>query len=369
MKRFSLIKQAGVPLFGFFAALFGAILLWRYQTHKVSQEIAIRSDQGIEALEKLSLGNVEQWVLMRGMSKQNPILLFLHGGPGLSIMPFHHRNSALEEHFTVVHWDQRGAGKSYHPDINPESLSVEQLLSDAHELIQYLRQRFQKEKIFLAGHSLGSMLGMHLAERYPHYFYAYVGLGQVTHKAACEQLSYDFVHSKAQEENHPKALKDLQKIGAPPYKSYQDMLIQRKWVQRFGGNLYGRKSSLSLLRFGLTSPHYTPADFNKYRQGLLFSIKHYWFKTYDTNLLEQIPQVNIPVYFCEGRADYVVPATMAEQYYTHLKAPKGKKLVWFEKSGHWPQFEEPHKFHDLMIHQVLQHANVKSRRQKTAVLV
>ena len=127
----------------------------------------------IESLEAIELGKVEQWILIRGEDRTRPVLLWLHGGPGQPLMPTaHHYDAELIKHFVVVHWDQRGAGKSYDPALSPEQLSVDQFIADTYDLVQYLRQRFNVPKIYLIGHSWGSELGALTVARYPELFYA-----------------------------------------------------------------------------------------------------------------------------------------------------------------------------------------------------
>lgn len=176
------------------------------------------SKTGIDALEEITLGDVKQWILIRGEDVSNPILLFLHGGPGFPEMPFTHIDSPrLEEHFIVVNWDQRGAGKSYNPEITEETMNIEQFLSDTYELIRILRQRFSKDKIFLIGHSWGSILGLYTAYRHPDYLHAYIGMGQVVDMREAEMISYRYTVEKAREAEDGEAIKMLKTIGQPPY--------------------------------------------------------------------------------------------------------------------------------------------------------
>ena len=135
----------------------------------------IRGADSIASLEKIRLGGIEQIVLIRSKDVSNPILLFLHGGPGSPLMPFAHvSDRELEKEFIVVHWDQRGAGKSYSKNTNPANLTIEHYLSDTHELIRYLCERFGKEKVFLLGHSWGSYLGIMTTHRHPELLHAYI---------------------------------------------------------------------------------------------------------------------------------------------------------------------------------------------------
>ena len=137
----------------------------------------------ITSLEKIELGDINQWISIRGRNTANPILLYLHGGPGTPVMPlFRHFQAPLEDHFIVVQWEQRGAGKSFSWKIPKETMTIEQFISDLQVLIELLRKRFNKEKIYLMGHSWGSVFGTYTVQRYPELFYAYIGVGQATDK-------------------------------------------------------------------------------------------------------------------------------------------------------------------------------------------
>lgn len=163
-------------------------------------------------LEKISLGGINQWISIRTKDIQNPILLYLHGGPGTPVMPlFRHFQAPLENYFIVIQWDQRGAGKSFSWHIPKESMTIEQFISDLHELIVLLCKRFNKEKIYLMGHSWGSVLGIKIVQRYPQLFHAYIGVGQASNTIETEKIMYRFVLNKSKELGDKKAVKRLKK--------------------------------------------------------------------------------------------------------------------------------------------------------------
>ncbi len=170
------------------------VLLLPAYTPGISGPLAISS------LETVTLGGWDQSILVRGRDREAPVLLFLHGGPGMPAMYLHHRfGRYVEDDFAVVHWDQRGAGKSYAEDLPRDTLRVSRMLADAEELIGHLRERFGREKVFLVGHSWGSYLGALLAERHPDWFHAYVGVGQVTDPEAERRVADAFIRRRARE--------------------------------------------------------------------------------------------------------------------------------------------------------------------------
>lgn len=315
----------------------------------------------IAKLEQIELGGVKQWILIRGRNINNPILLFLHGGPGSSVMPLiRHYNRELENHFIVVNWEQRGAGKSYSRKLSEEDLTLEQYIADAYELINMLRKRMNKDKIFLVGHSWGSILGVYLVQRYPELFHAFIGVGQGVNGMENEKISYQYTLTMARETNNKKALRDLEKMGNPPVYIdtyfagdwFDHLRKQRKWLLRMGGCLYNKRSYRGFIKYFLISPEYTIIDLINWIKGNIFSVKAMWGEIMEVNLPEQVPSLKVPVYFLMGKHDYNTPVELVISYYEKLDAPV-KEIVWFEYSAHSPIFEEPEKFNEIMINKIL----------------
>ncbi|WP_166239726.1 alpha/beta fold hydrolase [Paenibacillus turpanensis] len=316
---------------------------------------AIRSDKGepipesIAVLEQVELGGFKQSVLIRGKDRRNPVLLFLHGGPGYPQIPFARKHQELlEEHFVVVQWDQRGSGKSYHWGMSANDLQVERLIEDTHELTQLLLQRFQQPKLFLAGHSWGSLLGIWTAQRYPGDYLAYIGIGQVADSPRAESASYRFVLEEAKRRNDAKAIQELEAIGPPPYGNpRKDTTLERKWVAAFGGSERGSHSSRDLLEGILLSPEYTWLDGLRLAVGNSFSAKTIMPQIEHVSLFETVPKLELPVYVAMGRHDHMTPSEVAFDYMQQLDAPF-KQFQWFEDSAHFPHMEEPERFAEWM---------------------
>jgi pimeloyl-ACP methyl ester carboxylesterase len=323
----------------------------------------------IVSLEKIKLGNINQWISIRGKNTDNPILIYLHGGPGTPVMPlFRHFQAPLEDHFIVVQWEQRGAGKSFSWKIPKETMNIEQFISDLHELIEILRKQFNKEKIYLIGHSWGSIFGMFTVQRYPELFYAYIGVGQATDTIETEKRMYHFALDKAKELNNKKAIKKLEKIGPPfdglqpPYKNFYKGGYQAKMsvyglVAKYGGIIYNARDNYTFLRpfykyLPLLRPEYSLFDLLRIIQGNIFSTKIMMKELLTVNLFEQIPELKVPVYILMGKHDYNWSAELAKKYFDALKAPK-KDFIWFEKSAHAPNGEEPEKFNNILIEKIL----------------
>ncbi len=199
----------------------------------------------IATLEKVILGELEQWITIRGHNRHHPILLFLHGGPGASQVGTQQKYLAqLEQSFVVVNWDQRGAGKSYHSLIPSKSMNVNQLISDTYELVLYLQQRFKQEKVFLTGHSWGAFLGIRFAYQYPELLHAYVGINQPVKRREEEKRSYQYALDTAQKKANKKALNELRAIEfieEGVYKNMHHLTKQRSWLTKLGGVTFEKK--------------------------------------------------------------------------------------------------------------------------------
>lgn len=306
--------------------------------------------ESIAELQSIMLGDIEQYILIRGKNRNNPVILFLHGGPGSAQIGFAPRyQRKLEDEFVVVNWDQRGAGKSYSKNIPKESMTMDQFISDAKELVEYLCTKFDKEKIYLVGHSWGSVLGSMLAYRYPKRFIAYIGIGQVVNMCDNELISYKYVMEEARKANNKKVVKALKRIGQPPYKNQiKDIMIQRKWLNKFKGAVYEKKLSKEIAGSFITSPEYSLLDTFKFFKGNKFSIKYMWSELASFAIIKDVLEIEIPVYFCIGRYDYNTPFELSYDYYEKLKAPH-KEYIWFERSAHSPIFEEPEKFCETIL--------------------
>lgn len=309
--------------------------------------------QGIETLEEVVLGEQKQWILIRGENTANPILLFLHGGPGFAEMPYSHfYTTRLTKHFIVVDWDQRGSGKSYSADVADATLNLEQFLSDTHELIQLLKKRFSKERIFLVGHSWGSILGLCTAYRHPEDLHAYIGMGQVVSSKEGESLSYRYTLEQAGKAEDEQGLTTLKAIGPPPYEAgVQSLFAQRMLLARYGGSARNI-SYQDFEKLRNESPFYTEQDRSTYMQAFAHVFAILYDELMGVDLLRDIPELQVSAYFFTGRHDYQTPFELVERYVRVVKAPH-KEIVWFEDSGHMPNLDEPEAYQDELINRVL----------------
>jgi pimeloyl-ACP methyl ester carboxylesterase len=312
----------------------------------------------IASLEWIRLGGVEQRLLIRGHSVANPVLLYLHGGPGTSELGMVrvHNLPALEPHFTVVVWDQRGAGASYAAREPESGMTVEQLVADTCELSELLRNRFRQPRIYLVGHSWGSALGVLAVQRRPELFHAFVGVGQVVNVQEGERRSYEWTLAQAEAAGDARSIAKLQAIGPPPDPGElrPKLMTQRRILARYGGEVHGSRSGgMSTLLGGLLrSSEYSWADRINVFRGVFAGMRLLWPQILSIDLTAQAPALAVPVYFLEGRYDQEAPSALAERYLAALEAP-AKTLIWFERSAHFVNTEEAERFNRFFIDRLL----------------
>lgn len=317
----------------------------------------ITTPNGIERLEPVQIGGVRQWISVRGRDTANPILLFIHGGPGFAEMPASWiYQAALEDHFTVVQWDQRGAGKSTF-DENGQPLSrtvtFERMMQDGAEMVAYLRQTYNRQRIFVAGHSWGSLIGLELARTHPDWLHAYIGIGQVINSVAAERVSYDWVLAEARKRGNREAETQLEAIAPYPASAdqmkIQDIIIERRWVNQFGGMSWGRTGLDYEIGARVLSPEWTNTDLAADDNGEILGrllpelLRRDW---------SNATTFECPIVIFAGRYDYAVPSAVAERWFQGVRAP-AKKFIWFENTAHMIQMERPGLFASHLIADVL----------------
>jgi len=325
------MKKALWSIAGLVLAALGIVL---YLWFTPGRTPAIHGSNSIASLERISIGGVDQYILIRGNDSSLPVLLFLHGGPGMPAMYLAHAfQPELEKEFVVVQWDRRGAGKSYREDING-TLTTEQLVADTVELTNVLRARFHQDKIYLVGHSWGSYLGMLVIARHPELYRAYVGIGQLARNAPIDGIQDEYIRQSARRVGDQEAIKELDEKGAS---------VRETLLFKFGGELHHSKSFMPLLLTGLEAPEYSLRDARNVPKGVSLYSRHFVYNSISGELMDAVTHVEIPVYFFTGRYDYCDPFSLTEQYFSRIDAPE-KHMVWFEDSAHFPFYEEPEAF-------------------------
>ncbi len=334
---------------------------WRAHTPPILDENGQPVPGSIASLEKVILGGVDQWLIIRGYDTHKPVLLFLSGGPGASeaarVLRF---NQELEKNFVVVIWEQRGCGKSY-PSIHPKtSLTVDQYVADLVELTELLQNRFNKDKIYLVGHSWGTIIGVKAAQQRPDLFHAYVGTSQMVDVVETDQMIYDVVMDYSKTHGDLKFVEKLEKQGKPPYFGRSPIqpystLFGREYaifeVPNIRNEEYRQNGDAILLM--LKQPEYGWLDKVYYLLGLMNTFNEVYPQLQEMDLRVDASHFELPVYLVLGRHDMNNPSRIPDEYFQLIDAPE-KQLIYFEESGHGMIWEEAAKFHDLMMNVVLE---------------
>lgn len=357
-----ILLQFTIGVAGFsFLLLVGLLLYRRYLRYSTR----IETPNGISSLEEITLGDLKQWIFIRGLDQNNPVLLFLHGGPGeptMGMSSSRRLDSGLIRYFTVVHWDQRGAGKSFNNQIPVDSMTLDRLVEDCSELIDYLRNRFDTRRVFIVAHSSGTVIGIKTAHKYPEKIHAYVGVAQIINDYEQQRISYDFVLEEAERTGNVKHQTAIKAIGPPPYETPKKEYEKAKYIVQYGGMM--RDSSfwkmMGIILPYLTSPEYSLSEGIRtiLGRGRDFTTNALWKEIVDVNLTNEIESMKVPIYFLEGKYDMITPTILVEDFYNRLDAEKGKKLIIFEDSGHWPMLEEKEHYEDALVNTVLKECQI-----------
>jgi pimeloyl-ACP methyl ester carboxylesterase len=315
---------------------------------------------GISEKVFIEINGAKQGMIIKSKNEARPVLLFLHGG-----MPEYFLNqkypSGLEEDFTVVWWEQRGAGISYRSEISVETITLEQLIADTLELTNYLRDRFKKEKIYLMGHSHGSFIGIQVAARAPQLYWAYLGVAQMANQLRSERLAYEYMLEQFKQQGNRRMVRRMEAApvtlaeGTPrAYLALRDEAMHSLGI----GTTHDMHSVITGIFFlSLMNREYTLMEkFNTWRAKARWGVSPLWTTMLATDLSQRVPELTIPAYFFHGIYDYTNSYTEAKTYFEKLKAPR-KGFYSFEQSAHSPLFEEPEKMRKIIREEVLMGAN------------
>lgn len=286
----------------------------------------------IDTVETPMIGGIKQYIKISGSNRENPILLFLHGGPGGSVLSYSDKfTSQLKDHFIVVQWDQRQTGKTFELNSSPTPLSFALFQQDTYELMHFLIEQFHQQKLYLVGHSWGTALGFQMAKQYPELIHAFVAIGAMTNQFESERIALDMLKQKAEAKKNTMALDELSAIHIP-FENGEQLFYHRSYLLEMMGS----------------------------KRGLTKEYVERWAETWLTvfneassvNMEEFAPNINCPVYFFAGRKDFQTNSWLTEKYYKKLIAPK-KEFFWFERSAHGIPTSEPGLLQKILIEDIL----------------
>jgi len=308
----------------------------------------IVTPNGVERNETVRIGGIDQFVSIRGDDRRNPILLIIHGGPGFPTAPMAwFATHGLEEYFTVVHWDQRGAGKTHlinDPQLVAPTMKPERFVDDIEELVAWLRKDLNKNKVFVLATSWGSYIGLEFARRRPEWLHAYIGMGQATNIPESERRGYAYALAAAKQAANEQAIAELESIApyAAPGKPIPlaHIALERKWSDFFGGVMAYRTHQIDGLAVRL-SPEYSDEEARRVFEGNGFSQEFLLSPVLSIDLTH-VTKLDCPLIILAGRHDRSVSSEVAHEWFRRVQAPQ-KHFVWFEHSAHEVMMEEPGK--------------------------
>lgn len=308
----------------------------------------------------VNINGVEQGMFIMSKDATHPVLLYLHGGMPEYFLTQQYP-TGLEDYFTVVWWEQRGSGLSYSTDIPPETMTLEQMISDTLAVTNYLRNRFGQEKIYLMGHSGGTFIGIQAAARAPELYYAYIGVAQMSYQLKSERLAYEYMLQQFRENGNTEMVRKLEEAPVTMTDGIPDAyLAVRDGAMHSLG--IGTTHDMNSVITGIFLPSLTSRDYtliekvNMWRGKSQSGVSPFWDEMIATDLSIQVSALDIPVYFFEGIYDYTCSYTEAKSYFEILRAPL-KGFYTFEQSAHSPLFEEPEKMLRILLEDVLAGAN------------
>ncbi|MGL4648228.1 MAG: alpha/beta fold hydrolase, partial [Caldilineaceae bacterium] len=307
----------------------------------------------------VSINGVKQGMIIKSKNLANPVLLYLHGGTPDYFLSQRYP-TGLDDLFTVVWWEQRGAGLSYSPDLPPESLTLEQAIADTLTVTDYLRERFGREKIYLMGHSGGTFTGIQAAALAPERYHAYIGVAQMVNQQESEKRAYDFMLAQYAADGNAAMVRRLEAAPvtssgmADGYLALRDGAMHALGI----GTMHNMRSVISgLVIESFRNREYTLAEkVNLWRAKAASGVSILWQDALATDLSTAVPSLQIPVYFLHGVYDYTCNYTLARAYLNAVDAPV-KGFYSFAQSAHSPIFEEPQRVRQIMQSDVLHGTN------------
>jgi len=309
---------------------------WRQHEGEASMRIATPS--GVDDALFVEIGGTQQWVTIRGQDRDNPVILVLHGGPGSAIAGLAPAFVPWERDFTVVQWDQPGAGRTFRAAGRsiPADLTIDSMVNDGIELTEWLRTRLGKDKIVLLGWSWGTILGVHMVKERPDLFAAYVGTGQVVAMEEGEAIAYANVLARARQRDDAAAIAELEALGAPPYAGLEEIATQRKWATQYEA---GMSLEAAFVLPQLFAPRTQLADIYDLATATAAAGQHF----VGADMKGPMTEVDVrnlgtdfalPVFVIQGTADDFTPAELSRAWLGSLTAPQ-KEFVPIDNAGHF----------------------------------
>lgn len=342
--------------------LLTSIIFRKRNQRRNAQLMQIHTPNGIEESKFIRIGGIDQWISIRGEDRNNPILFIVHGGPASSYSIFHSLLRIWEKSFTVVQWDQPGAGKTFgrNGETGSGKLSFERLIQDGIEVVEYVKDALGQQKVILVGSSVGSLTGLQMAHRRPDLFYAYVGTDQ--NAPDPDQIGYQMVLDALTKSGDKKGLDLVRRMGPNPMNwTQKDYDKRNQHVVRAVKDVPNMIMDL-ILPSMLSSPTHTLCDIQNYFKGMSYSLKQLFEEL--MHFHGEVPAIEIPLFIFHGDRDIVTPTVTAKAYFDQIQAPH-KEFALIRQAGHLACFARPEQFLEELTIRVLPHV-IQATGEKVA---
>ncbi|HXD34321.1 MAG TPA: alpha/beta hydrolase [Pyrinomonadaceae bacterium] len=335
------------------ATLVLALAYRAFRQHQANSNLRITAPNGIREEIFVPIGGIDQFLQIRGEDRNNPVLLVLHGGPGFSYVPFTSVFQHWEKHFTVVLWDQRGAGKTFgrNGKSGNGSLTIDRMARDGIEVAEFLRSHFQKPKITIFAHSWGSVIGLPMIKLHPELFDAYASSGQVVNMERNEVKSYELLRESLKTTGDQKALASLEELGPPPYADKDTWMKKGRLIVMNSPPPPDGRTLPNIFAAALFTPSYSLKDAYHLFAAFDFSITSLYgeMMSYDAAALGN--KFDVPLFIFQGDSDLQAPTSIVEEYFPTIEAPH-KELILLKGEGHTAVLSNPDLFLDLLLQHV-----------------
>lgn len=339
-----------------------ALITRKSNQHKLAKNLVITTPNGIVEERFVKIGGIYQWITIRGEDRQNPVLFFVHGGPGSTYSIFTPLLRSWEKYFTLVQWDQRGAGKTFRQNGKAGSgtLTFDRLTCDGIEIAEFLREHLSQENIILVGSSAGSITGTTMAKRQPDLFLAYVGTDQNTSPDAAD-LSYQLTLDWLRATSNTKGVKAVEKLESrKTHLTPREFTQLNRWTIKANPTVPNMIMDI-ILPAMLASPDHTIGDIMDIFKGMNFSTDQLFNELMTADLRKLGMRVEVPFFIFQGDTDAITPTAKAKEYFDEVEAPQ-KEFVLIKQAGHLAAFARPEQF----LNELLQRVRLLAIRQSTS---
>lgn len=309
--------------------------------------IRLSRPSGVYALSKTEIGGMDQWYLARSQEEELPVLLWVHGGPGAAQMPAWRKNKDLETEFIVVHWDQRGSGKSNPRNFDESSMTLERFISDVIGMTNYLRDKYNQEKIYILGHSWGTYIGLEAVLREPDYYKAYIGVSQLVDGAAANLIAYEELVERINGSGRRgrRDMRKLESLSGPPYPDMNDYMTFIRLLDKYDMALEVSRAGVVLS--ALTSGVYSLFDMVNWLRAWGRQAGPMWDEIWNDDVDDIRRNIKVPTFFITGSEDYVAPSELVFELMEHLGVPE-ENLYIMVGAAHFPFLADSDRYFEIL---------------------